>query len=121
VARTVVERVISDLSGKEIADGRAWTMTLTPPDARRNPVRLDISEDEARQWLSKGTEVKRRGRRPGVSTARRSLAAPPVNGRRRRKTKATSANGRRKSKTAAVNRRRKTKKAAMNGRRRRAA
>ena len=85
MARTVIERVVSDLSGKEIADGKAWTMMLTPPDGRRNPVRLDISEDEARQWVGKGTEIKRRGRRPGSTTTRgRETAAAPANGRRRR-------------------------------------
>jgi len=110
MARSVIERVISDLSGKEIADGKAWTMTLTPPDGRRNSVRLDISEDEAQQWASRGIEVKRRGRRPGSTVARGSKSAPangrrrttataPANGRRRRK--AAPANGRRKRRTAA--------------------
>jgi hypothetical protein len=112
VARSIVERVVSDLSGKEIADGEAWTMTLTPPDGRRNPVRLDISEDEARQWLSKGTEVKRRGRRPGSTTTRSRLtAAASKSGQRRRKTKTAAANGR-KRKTAAANSRRKRRTAA---------
>jgi hypothetical protein len=108
VARTVIERVISDLSGKEIADGKAWTMTLTPPDGRRNTVRLDISEDEARRWLSKGTEVKRRGRPLGSSATGRTSAVP-ANGRRRRKATAAPVNGRRKRKTPTANGRRKTR------------
>lgn len=75
MARTVIERIVSDLSGKEISDGKVWTMTLTPPDGRRNPVKLDISEEEATPWVSKGTEVKRRGRRPGSTGTRRRKTA----------------------------------------------
>jgi hypothetical protein len=105
MTRVVIERVVSDLSGEEIPDGKVWTMTLTPPDGRRNPVRLDISESEAQQWLSRGTEVKRRGRRPGTVTARKAKSLP-ANGRRRgRKTQSASANGRRRK--VAVNGRRK--------------
>jgi hypothetical protein len=105
MSRVVVERVVSDLSGQEIPEGKAWTMTLTPPDRRRNPIRLDISEEEARQWLSRGTEVKRRGRRPG-STSAAGRESVPANGRRRsaaktaasraRSGKGKSANGRRR-------------------------
>ncbi len=99
MARVVTERIVSDLSGKEIADGRAWVMTLTPPDGRRNPVRLDISEDEARQWTSMGTEAKRRGRRPGSASASGTKAAP-ANGRRRRAKAAAPAKGRRRGTAA---------------------
>jgi hypothetical protein len=66
MARQVIERVVSDLSGENVADGQAWTMELTPPDARRNKYRLDLSEAEAQEFISKGQEVKRRGRRPGT-------------------------------------------------------
>ena len=108
MARQIIERVVSDLSGQPIPEGKAWTMTLTPPDGRRNPVRLDLSEAEVQQFLSKGTEVKRRGRRPGVKIK------AAANGRRKSrsvKTK-TAANGRRKSRSV------KTKTRA-NGRRKR--
>jgi hypothetical protein len=110
MARTVIERVISDISGREIPDGGVWTMTLTPPDGRRNPVRLDISEDEARQWTSKGTEVKRRGRRPGAGTAK-----TPQSTTRRRRPRAQQKAGtarKRKTSTAANGRRRRAKRAA---------
>ena len=96
MAREVIERVVSDLSGKEIPPGQGWTMMLTPPDGRRNPIRLDISEDEARQWAAKGTEVKRRGRRPGSTTTRGTAASAPANGRRRRRKRTAADNGRRK-------------------------
>jgi hypothetical protein len=65
MARKTIVRVVSDLSGKEIGEDQAWTMTLTPPDARRNKVQLDISAEEAQEFAAKGTEIKRRGRRPG--------------------------------------------------------
>ena len=87
MARQVIERVVSDLSGKEITDGQGWTMLLTSSDGRKNPVRLDISSEEAAPFLAKGSEIKRRGRRPGSTNAARasSPARPaPSNGRRKR-------------------------------------
>jgi hypothetical protein len=66
MARETIVRVRSDLSGAEVAEGQAWTMILTPPDGRRNKVQLDISEAEAQEFAAKGTEIKRRGRRPGT-------------------------------------------------------
>ena len=65
MARKTIVRVISDLSGKEVPDSQAWTMLLTPPDGRANKVQLDISAEEAREFAAKGTEIKRRGRKPG--------------------------------------------------------
>jgi hypothetical protein len=65
MARQVIERVTSDLSGEQIPDGQAWIMELSPPDARRNKVRLDISAAEAQEFAFKGVEIKRRGRKPG--------------------------------------------------------
>jgi hypothetical protein len=66
MARQVIERVVSDLSGKLVKEGKAWTMELSPPDGRRNKVRLDLSEEEAQEYIAKGTEIKRRGRKPGA-------------------------------------------------------
>jgi hypothetical protein len=94
MAREVIERVLSDLSGRPIPDGKAWTMTLTPPDGRRNPVRLDVSESEAQQFLSKGTEIKRRGRRPG------SKNKTTGTGKRRAVKTNAAGNGRRKRHSA---------------------
>lgn len=65
MARTVIERFVSDLSGEEIQDGKAWTMLLTPSDARKNKVELDLSDEEAQAFIGKGREIKRRGRKPG--------------------------------------------------------
>jgi hypothetical protein len=65
MARKTITRIVSDLSGDEVAEDQAWTMTLTPPDGRRNKVQLDISESEAQEFAAKGTEIKRRGRKPG--------------------------------------------------------
>jgi hypothetical protein len=86
MARELIERVISDLSGKEIPAGQVWTMTLTPPDGRRNPIRLDITEAEAHEWASRGSEVKRRGRRPSVksSTVQRTAGQRAALTRKRR-------------------------------------
>ncbi len=65
MARKTIVRVVSDLSGAELSDAEAWTMTLTPPDGRRNKVQLDVSDAEAQEFAAKGTEIKRRGRKPG--------------------------------------------------------
>ena len=70
MARKVIETFVSDLSGDVIEDGDAWTMLLTPSDGRRNKVELDISTAEAEAFLSKGREIKRRGRRPGTRIAK---------------------------------------------------
>lgn len=65
MARKTIVRVVSDLSGKDVGEDQAWTMLLTPPDGRANKVQLDISAEEAREFAAKGTEIKRRGRKPG--------------------------------------------------------
>jgi hypothetical protein len=65
MARVVIERVVSDLSGKQIKEGQAWVMELSPPDGRSNKIRLDLSAEEAQEFAAKGTEIKRRGRKPG--------------------------------------------------------
>jgi hypothetical protein len=65
MARRIIETIVSDLSGEPIEEGEAWTMLLTPSDGRRNRVELDVSSAEAAAFLSKGREIKRRGRKPG--------------------------------------------------------
>jgi hypothetical protein len=40
-------------------------MTISFADGRKNSYELDISEEEAEPFVLKGTEKKRRGRRPG--------------------------------------------------------
>lgn len=57
--------VKSDITGQQIPEGEVWEMLLSPPDGRKNKVRLDVAENEIQQFLSAGAEVKRRGRRPG--------------------------------------------------------
>jgi hypothetical protein len=39
-------------------------MELTPTDGRRNKYVLDLTDAEAQEFVSKGREVKRRGRKP---------------------------------------------------------
>lgn len=65
MARQIVETVVSDLSGQTIETGEVWTMEISPPSGRRSRYRLDLSEAEAMDFASKGTEIKRRGRPPG--------------------------------------------------------
>ncbi len=65
MAREVTTVIRSDLSGEVIPGDKAVTMTLEFADGRRNKYELDLSEEEAQQFISKGREVKRRGRRSG--------------------------------------------------------
>jgi hypothetical protein len=85
LAREVTTIIRSDLSGETIPEAKAWRMELTPPDGRRAKIALDISEEEAQVFVSKGSEVPRRGRRPGTATGTRANANPAGNGRRRRR------------------------------------
>jgi hypothetical protein len=56
--------LVSDLTGKEIDDNKAAKITITYADARRGQVSLDVNADEVADLASKGTQTKRRGRRP---------------------------------------------------------
>jgi hypothetical protein len=56
---------VSDLSGKAIEDDKdAATVTITYKDARRGVVRLDVLASEIEDWAKKGTQQKKRGRKP---------------------------------------------------------
>jgi hypothetical protein len=54
--------LISDMSGKEIADGKGATIRITFRDARKGVRELDVTDAEA-EGLG-GRAVARRGRRP---------------------------------------------------------
>ena len=56
--------VVSDLSGKAIADGKAATVTIRFADARKGIYVLDLTEQEAEELGGKGRKQARRGRRP---------------------------------------------------------
>jgi hypothetical protein len=62
VARRTV--LVSDISGKEIADGDSATLTITYADARRGVVKLDVRASEVDDLARKGTKQARRGRPP---------------------------------------------------------
>lgn len=65
VARKVV--LVSDISGKEIADGQGATLTISYHDARRGIVKLDVNENEVADLAGKGQKQARRGRPPKKS------------------------------------------------------
>ena len=58
---------VSDLTGKEISEKDAATVTITYADARRGVVRLDVNAAEVEEMASKGTKQGRRGRKPKQS------------------------------------------------------
>ena len=55
---------VSDVSGKEIDEKQAATVTITYADARKGMVRLDVNASEVEDLAKKGTQQKRRGRKP---------------------------------------------------------
>ena len=55
---------VSDLTGKEIDEKNAATVTIRYADARRGQVVLDVNADEVEDLARKGTRQARRGRRP---------------------------------------------------------
>ena len=65
MAREVTTVIKSDLSGEMVPEDQGVVMTLSFADGRRNKIELDLSEAEAQEFISKGREIKRRGRRPG--------------------------------------------------------
>jgi hypothetical protein len=60
VARKTV--LVSDMSGKEIPDGKGATVRITFRDARKGVRELDVTDAEAESFG--GRSVARRGRRP---------------------------------------------------------
>lgn len=56
--------LVSDLTGKEIDDKEAVTVTLRYADARRGIVVLDANASEVSDLASKGRKQARRGRPP---------------------------------------------------------
>jgi hypothetical protein len=58
---------VSDISGKEIADGEAATPTITYADARRGVVKLDVNANEVADLARKNVKQARRGRKPKAS------------------------------------------------------
>lgn len=56
--------LVSDISGKEIAEGRGATIRITFRDARKGVRELDVTDEEAEDLAARGRQVARRGRRP---------------------------------------------------------
>jgi hypothetical protein len=54
----------SDLSGREIAEGRGATISIRFADARKGTYVLDVSDAEAEELGAKGRKQARRGRKP---------------------------------------------------------
>ncbi len=56
--------LVSDLTGQEIDDRDAATVTIKYADARRGQVILDVNASEIDDLAAKGRKQARRGRRP---------------------------------------------------------
>lgn len=55
---------VSDLSGKEIAEGKGAKIRITFEDARRGIFEIDATAEEAEDLAKQGVKVARRGRKP---------------------------------------------------------
>ena len=60
--------LVSDLSGKEIDEKNAATVTIKYADARRGIVVLDVNAHEVDDLADKGAKQARRGRKPKSAT-----------------------------------------------------
>jgi hypothetical protein len=58
---------VSDLSGKDIEEGRGAKIRITFDDARRGSYEVDATADEAMEIGRKGRPSARRGRKPKSS------------------------------------------------------
>ena len=56
--------IVSDLTGREIAENQAAQVVIKYADARRGQIVLDVNADEVNDLAAKGTKQARRGRRP---------------------------------------------------------
>ena len=56
--------LVSDLSGKEIAEGKGATISIKFADARKGTYVLDVTDAEAEELGQNGRKQARRGRRP---------------------------------------------------------
>jgi hypothetical protein len=55
---------VSDLTGRDIDEKEAATLTIRYADARRGQVVLDVNADEVNDLAAKGRKQARRGRKP---------------------------------------------------------
>ncbi len=55
---------VSDLSGKEIPEGKGAQVTIRFNDARKGSILLDVTDEEGEELGRKGRRQTRRGRRP---------------------------------------------------------
>ena len=65
MAREVTTVIRSDLTGELVPEGQAVLVSFEFSDGRRNRIELDAAEHELADMLSRGRDIKRRGRRPG--------------------------------------------------------
>ncbi len=56
--------LVSDISGREINEKDSAKVTIIYSDARRGQIVLDVNASEVADLAAKGTQQKRRGRRP---------------------------------------------------------
>jgi hypothetical protein len=61
--------LVSDLSGREVQEGKAARITINFDDARKGTIIIDATSEEAEEIGKKGRRQARRGRRPKTEPA----------------------------------------------------
>ena len=56
--------LVSDISGKEVSEGKGATISIRFADARKGTYVRDVTDDEAEELGAKGRKQARRGRKP---------------------------------------------------------
>jgi hypothetical protein len=54
---------VSDISGREIPEGKGAKVRITFADTRKGSAELDVTDEEAEKLASRGRKVARRGRK----------------------------------------------------------
>jgi hypothetical protein len=69
---------VSDLTGADINEKDAATVTIRYADARRGQVTLDVNAGEVEELASKGQKQARRGRKPKGADAQETSLEPAI-------------------------------------------
>jgi hypothetical protein len=90
-----ITKYVSDMDEQEIAAGQAYQLTIRHPDGSTQQLDISAQNYKGLKLEGLGNMLKKRGRKPGSSTAKAASATTGTRRRRRR-----SANGNAKPATS---------------------
>jgi hypothetical protein len=83
---------VSDMDEQEIAAGQAYQLTIRHPDGSTQQLEISAQNYKGLKLEGLGKMLKKRGRKPGSSTAK---AASATTGTRRRRSRSANGNAKR--------------------------